>query len=262
MPTTCPAARKGLTGPQCRAKLPEMSEVTVSIVIPVKNDAELLPRCLAALEAQSRPADEIIVVDNGSTDGSDEVATRAGARVIHEPRPGIPAAAAAGADAASSTVIARLDADCIPPRDWVSVIAEYFAAHPDVAAITGGAVFIDGPRPLRRLLAVLYLGAYYLTAVPVLGHMPLFGSNDAFRRDAWLEVAREVHRGDSEVHDDFDLSFHLGPDRPIRFVRQMRMGISMRPFADARAFAKRTRRGGHTIAVHWPGELPWRRWAR
>ena len=55
---------------------------TISVVIPVYNDAALLRRCLEALAAQTRRADEIVVVDNGSTDDSAEVARRGGARVV------------------------------------------------------------------------------------------------------------------------------------------------------------------------------------
>ena len=73
---------------------------TVSVVIPVRDDAEMLARCLAALAAQTRPADEIVVVDNGSSDDSASVARSAGARVVAEATPGIPQAASTGYDAA------------------------------------------------------------------------------------------------------------------------------------------------------------------
>ncbi|HCG15916.1 MAG TPA: glycosyl transferase, partial [Micrococcus luteus] len=56
--------------------------------------------CLALLAAQSRPALEVVVVDNGCVDDSAVLARAAGARVVREPRRGVPAAAAAGLDAA------------------------------------------------------------------------------------------------------------------------------------------------------------------
>lgn len=236
-----------------------MNTRTVSVVIPVKDDAVLLRRCLGALAAQTQPPVEIIVVDNGSADESAQVAADAGAQVVSQLTGTIPAAAATGLDAASGDILARLDADCVAPPDWIETIA---SAMGDASGITGGADFIDGPRPLRTPLAFIYLGAYFASVLPALGHLPLFGSNFAVTREAWRAVRRDVHRQDDMVHDDLDLSFHLGPQRRIRFVRAMSMGMSMRPFYDVRAFWTRFRRGIHTVVVHWPDDLPWRRWAR
>ena len=72
------------------------SILTTSVVIPVKDDAPLLARCLERLRAQNRPADEIIVIDNDSSDASAAVARDAGARVLFCADPGISAAAATG----------------------------------------------------------------------------------------------------------------------------------------------------------------------
>ncbi|MBM3717283.1 MAG: glycosyltransferase family 2 protein, partial [Actinobacteria bacterium] len=93
---------------------------TVSVVIPVRDDAEHLRRCLDALTTQTRRADEIVVVDNGSRDDSADVARAAGARVVLCAEPGIPAAAATGYDAARSDLILRLDADSIPEPTWIA----------------------------------------------------------------------------------------------------------------------------------------------
>ena len=230
---------------------------SVSVVIPVKDDAALLERCLAALKSQTVAPIEVIVVDNGSSDDSARVAALGGARVISHPDGFIPAVAAAGLDAAIGDILARLDADCVPPTDWIEVISNSMG---DSDGITGGSDFIDGPRWLRKPLALLYLGAYFASLYPALGHVPLFGSNLAVTRQGWLAVSGEVHRDDEMVHDDLDLSFHLGREHRIRFARGMAMGISMRPFADAGAFWTRLRRGFHSVIIHWPHDLPWIRW--
>ncbi len=229
---------------------------TVSVVIPVKDDSEELARCLTALSAQSRVADEIIVVDNGSSDDSADVAVKAGATVVSWPQPGIPAASSRGYDEASGDLILRLDADCVPHESWIDDVVMTFEQHPDASALTGTARFIDGPAPLRGSLAVLYLGAYSAVSALALGHRPLFGSNLAMRRSAWQEVRGSVHRDDPELHDDLDLSFHLGERHRIRYLDSEPMGISMRPFWSARLFAHRTYRGFRTIAIHWPRDFP------
>ncbi|MFS0714339.1 glycosyltransferase family 2 protein [Microbacterium sp. 2P01SA-2] len=244
------------------ASRPPTSRPTVSVVIPVKDDAAMLQRCLRALAEQSRRPDEIVVVDNGSRDDSAEVARAAGARVVECLAAGIPAAAATGYDHATGDLVLRLDADSLPSPTWIAGLCRDFARRPHVAVLTGGARFIDGPRALRRPLAATYLGLYALLGFAALGHLPLFGSNLAFRRAAWRSVSREVHRGDAEVHDDFDLAFHLGGRHRIAYSRRTDMGISMRPFDDRRAFRTRIARGFHTVVSHWPDELPHRRVAR
>lgn len=241
---------------------PPLHRPTVSVVIPVKDDAVMLRRCLRALAQQSEQPDEIVVVDNGSRDDSAEVARAAGARVVECATAGIPAAAATGYDHAIGDLVLRLDADSLPSATWIADLCGDFAQRPDVAVLTGGARFIDGPRVLRRPLAATYLGLYALLGFAALGHLPLFGSNLAFRRTAWRSVSTEVHRRDAEMHDDFDLAFHLGERHRIAYSRRTDMGISMRPFDDGRAFRTRVARGFHTVITHWPRELPHRRLAR
>lgn len=234
----------------------------ISVVIPVKDDDTELARCLRALARQSRPPDEVVVVDNGSTDASAGVARAFGARLERCETPGIPAASAAGYDAATGDLILRLDADCVPDASWVGTMADAFAARPDVAAFTGGARFIDGPPGLRGPLAVLYLGSYAAVMTITLGHPPLFGSNLGMRRDAWRSIRSRVHRDDAELHDDMDLSFHLGERGRIRFLPRARMGMSMRPFTSVRDFARRVERGLRTVMVHLPRDFPPVRWSR
>lgn len=84
----------------------------VAVVIPVLNEEEALPKVLKALP----PVDRIVVVDNGSTDGTAAAALKLGATVVHEPRRGYGAAVQRGLrelepDAQASDLIVFLDGD-------------------------------------------------------------------------------------------------------------------------------------------------------
>ena len=183
----------------------------------------------AALRDQTRPADQIVVVDNGSRDASALVALAAGVEVVPCATPGIPAASARGYDSATGDLILRLDADCIPGREWIERMLDAFARHPDADAITGGADFVDGPRVARRMLAWLYLGGYFAVTWPALGHPPLFGSNFGMRREAWTDAAARSIAAGFDIHDDLDLAFHVGERHGIRFARDLPMAVSFRP---------------------------------
>lgn len=80
---------------------------TCDIVIPCRDEAAALPLVLADVPEGFA----VVVVDNGSTDGTADVARSLGARVVHEPRPGYGAAVHAGIEAASAEYVAVVDGD-------------------------------------------------------------------------------------------------------------------------------------------------------
>jgi glycosyltransferase involved in cell wall biosynthesis len=86
----------------------------VSVVIPCLNEAETIAECVTRSRTVLEEAGfvgEVIVVDNGSTDGSGELARAAGAIVVEEPRRGYGSAYLAGLDVASGDYIVMVDAD-------------------------------------------------------------------------------------------------------------------------------------------------------
>jgi len=230
----------------------------ISVVIPVHDDAVELGACLRLLARQSVAPDEVVVVDNASTDASVEVALTYGARVVTEPRLGIPVAAACGYDAATGDIIARLDADSRPDPDWVAQVARAMA-DPDVDAVTGPGRFHDLPAVLRPPATLVYLGAYFVLTYLALAHVPLWGSSMAVRRTSWLRVRDEVHRLD-DVHDDMDLSFVLGPESVIRYDRGLRVGVSARSLRGWPQLRRRMGRAVTTLRLNWAVRPPWTRW--
>ncbi|MFD0823996.1 glycosyltransferase, partial [Micromonospora zhanjiangensis] len=85
----------------------------IDVVLPCLDEAAALPAVLAALPDGYRP----IVVDNGSTDGSPEVAAAHGAYVVRESRRGYGAAVHSGLEAADGDIVCVLDADgSLDPR--------------------------------------------------------------------------------------------------------------------------------------------------
>src|SRR5690625_1420569 len=232
----------------------------ISVVVPVLNDAVELGGCLTALATQTRPPDEIVVVDNGCSDGSVAVALDVGARVVPEPLRGIPAAAATGYDAAAGDLIARLDADSRPGPDWLERIEAAFTQDPDLVAISGPGRFIGLSGWRARAAQLLYMDAFFVSVGAAMAHPVLFGSNLAMRRDAWERIRDGVDRTDPELHDDIDLSFQFIATDRLLVDRSLTVGISARPFDDPAALRQRFARAFRTIFRNWRISPPSHRW--
>lgn len=98
-----------------------LNGATISVVLPCYNEADglkgLLPRIPSVV-------DEVVVVDNNSSDGSGDVARQLGARVVHETRQGYGAAYKAGFSAAKSDIIVALDSDGTYPVEMAPELVE------------------------------------------------------------------------------------------------------------------------------------------
>lgn len=118
-------------------------------MVPVLNGADTIGTCLEGVLSQTRPADDVIVVDNGSTDGTADVAASAGASVIRLPERGVYRARNAGWRASDADIIAFTDADCEPATDWLDRLLEPFT-DASIAGAGGPAVLPEVRTPAQR----------------------------------------------------------------------------------------------------------------
>jgi len=211
---------------------------TISVVIPALNDAEMLEQCLEALAVQTLQPDEIVVVDNASTDDTAEVAARYGCRVIFEPVRGIPSATARGLDEAKMEILARLDADSVPEPDWLERVHKHFDGHPEVAAVTGTGVFYGSKDWVHWAGEKFYLGGYFWFFTWLLGHPPIFGSNCAIRRSTWQRIEDTYLRHEPKIHDDLHLSFRIAPDMEVVYDENLKVAVSARPITSLRRISR------------------------
>ncbi|MEX2628210.1 MAG: glycosyltransferase family 2 protein [Ilumatobacteraceae bacterium] len=113
----------------------------VAVVVPARDEADALPHLLPPLVASARDGDEIVVVDDGSTDGTADTARSLGARVVVPPELppgwlGKPHACWHGASATTAPVLAFLDADVRPPADLLDRLGAAVGDHPgDVVSV-------------------------------------------------------------------------------------------------------------------------------
>lgn len=182
----------------------------MSVVIPARNEEGILGACLEALSRQSDPVDEIIVVDNDSSDHTAAIArSHPGVMVVREPRSGVTYARNTGFDAATADVIARIDADTLVAPDWARSIRRAFAMDPGLAGLTGPAGFTrlsSRGRVLGRTAYALIRAAHQ----QLIGDGPvMYGHNMALSRAAWTRIRDVVTCGDDAISEDLDVTLAL-----------------------------------------------------
>ncbi|MDE2030147.1 MAG: glycosyltransferase family 2 protein, partial [Alphaproteobacteria bacterium] len=178
-----------------------MSSPEISVVIPTRNRAALLGKCLASLCAQTLDPSrfEVCVVNNGSTDATPKVIELVNANfpqhrifMVDEPTPGVARARNAGVRHTSAPLIVQGDDDATAPPDWLEkFLASFARLDRDVGKIGGDVVPVWGaPRPDWLSDAMLPL----LTAASGFGTEPRFVNegllecNGCYRREALEEA--------------------------------------------------------------------------
>lgn len=124
-----------------------------SVVVPTFNRISTLRLCLRGLLNQSYPDYEIIVVDDGSTDGTAEALPQEfpAIRYFHQKNAGPAAARNRGIQAAHGEIIAFTDDDCLAPTDWLACLDAGFRRYPEVVGVGGPLLAPTDIRPTNLI---------------------------------------------------------------------------------------------------------------
>jgi glycosyltransferase involved in cell wall biosynthesis len=147
-----------------------MSAVRVSVIVPVFNADKTLPACLMALRAQLGPRDELLVVDDGSTDRSAELARAVAAgdarvrMLAGEPHAGVAAARNRGARAARGELLLFTDADATLAPGALERACRTLAVEERADAVVGIYAAECGPENVASRFKNLWIRDSYLRA--------------------------------------------------------------------------------------------------
>lgn len=205
---------------------------TISAVVPAHNEEATIVQCLERLLRQDRTLDEIIVVDNASTDRTRELVQQLAdrhpeIRLLTEDRKGIFAARRAGFDAATSEIIARTDADTFVAPTWAEGIEEVLGEDADrrYSGATGPTVYWGGGPAGAFFTRLTQRGK--LTEVG--GVVPsMAGLNTALRAEVWLAI-RDSLIDRVDIWEDADLSMSMRDlGHTVFFHPKIRVATSLR----------------------------------
>jgi glycosyltransferase involved in cell wall biosynthesis len=218
----------------------------LSIVIPCYNEAKYIGQCLESILESTEYPCEVVVVDDGSDDGSNEVIekyrskfqkNRIALNVLRHNKSGIYAARSFGYDHATGDVILRLDSDTRVSKHLIQRLMSQFENSGQAVSVLTGFYETKLPTLNRIYLKLFY---FELHKQARFGKPVLFGSCMAFKRDLWPEVSKNENKT-------------LGGTDSNLIWEDLLFTYSLPPMASG-ALAKLA-----TPYPPWPAE-PWRSW--
>ena len=213
----------------------------VSILIPAFNEEKYILIALRALLKQRYPYMEIIIADNASTDRTALIVTRfirdsplAGIsiRLVHEQRQGTNYARECARKIASGQVIVQLDADCIPPPNWIWCGVSALYANKNTVAVTGPYDYFDAGALVRISTFVAQKIMYPLvnSAVQLAGRGAILIGGNSFIDAATLEKAGGYDTAFTFYGDDAELGKRLSGYGSIAYMPALTLPSSSRRY--------------------------------
>lgn len=201
----------------------------ISVVVAARNESASLPALLDALDRQTHPAAEVVIVDDASTDDTAAIAAawaedRPAARVVRVTDPAPPRkkrALSRGIGAARHDLLAITDADCRPPPEWLSVLAATHAEADDALLLAGysplrGTGLLGTFARYEALIEALYTAAAIGLGRPYMA----VGRNLSYPRSVF-EAAGGFGGDDAPMSGDDDLFVQAVYRRDCATVRAL-----------------------------------------
>ncbi|MBL9134009.1 MAG: glycosyltransferase [Verrucomicrobiaceae bacterium] len=241
----------------------------ISVVVCTRNGSRTLGECLESLKSLNYPDYEVLVIDDGSTDASAEIAKALPFVKYHHQKPaGLSVARNRGAELATGSIVAYTDDDCIAHADWLLYLSHAFDDERVIAA--GGPNIPPPPRNRveRVVAAAPGAPAHVLLSDTEAEHLP--GCNLAIRKDALAQIGGFTDEF-TTAGDDVDICWRLrahGGKGSLCFVpgamvwhhRRFTIRAYLRQqrgygFAEALLMAAHPRRFGPLGGARWRGGI-------
>ena len=190
------------------------SHCIVSVVVVVKNGKRTISKCLESLLIQDFPKEkyEIVVVDGGSTDGTQEIVRKYSVRLIVDENGTIAHSRNVGVQVSKGSYVAFTDSDCIVERKWLRTLVEALKKEREDTVAVGGPNFVpEHDPPIGRLIGYMqetFLGSggspqsYTITKPKYVYSLP--NCNVMYRKKILLK-------------EKFDSNFNVGEDCELNF---------------------------------------------
>jgi glycosyltransferase involved in cell wall biosynthesis len=179
----------------------------LSVVIPALNSASTIHLTLSSIFSNNFPRElfEVLVIDNGSSDGTVDVAKRFPVKIFHCTKRGIGPPRNFGIKMAKGEIICLTDSDCIVEKDWLEKIFNFFEQNPEADGVGGpvlpypysqnkiqkltGELFVEDQGYPKEVVKVQFGSSYGI----------IFGSNSAYKKEALLSVGGYSEPGGSNL---------------------------------------------------------------
>jgi GT2 family glycosyltransferase len=201
-------------------KAPGSKKPTVSVIVPVNYGGNAFLRCLSSLKRAAPLAEEVVVVVDGATDDSRQLAERFGMQVFTINKPSGPAKARnLGARNSKGDILFFTDADVIVPSDIVERIVVVFQKDPDLAAFFGS--YDDAPSETNFLSQYKNLFHHYVHQNSNESASTFWTGCGAIRRDVFMQLGGFDERYRLPSIEDIELGYRLKKaGYKIRFYKE------------------------------------------
>jgi glycosyltransferase involved in cell wall biosynthesis len=166
----------------------------LSVVIPALNSASTVSYTLSSIFSNrlANPLFEVLLIDNGSSDATVEVAKKFPVKICHCATRGIGPPRNLGIKVAEGEIVCFTDSDCIVEKDWLKKISEFFESNPEADAVGGPVIpWQDGANKIQKNAGEVFLedhGFPQKRMIVQFGNPKglLFGTNSAYRKEVLL----------------------------------------------------------------------------